>query len=228
MVSLLQMLQPQFKSHNLHEVLSKLFQIVPGEDPYRSRESPSCRRCAVVGNSGNLRGSSYGQDINGHDFVMRWGVKWGRGGAENTGKGLQASNLRKGDICHHFLCTLILNVNLSKNILIQIKQEQNWVLRKFSECFILSRAGWLNVCRLQLDWANSLSRFDFPNRSLCMIAAPVQFWLKAAELWTRLISTICYIHLSNSTCKLQQYATSLIQGCGIHQHAFIHEIQEGN
>lgn len=68
---LLQMLQPQFKSHNLHEVLSKLFQIVPGEDPYRSQESPFCRRCAVVGNSGNLRGSSYGQDINGHDFVMR-------------------------------------------------------------------------------------------------------------------------------------------------------------
>ncbi|XP_070808760.1 CMP-N-acetylneuraminate-beta-galactosamide-alpha-2,3-sialyltransferase 2 [Pituophis catenifer annectens] len=65
------MLQPQFKSHNLHEVLGKLFQIVPGEDPYRCRESPSCRRCAVVGNSGNLRGSGYGQDINGHDFIMR-------------------------------------------------------------------------------------------------------------------------------------------------------------
>ncbi|XP_070616680.1 CMP-N-acetylneuraminate-beta-galactosamide-alpha-2,3-sialyltransferase 2 [Erythrolamprus reginae] len=65
------MLQPQFKSHNLHEVLEKLFQIVPGEDPYRCRASPSCRRCAVVGNSGNLRGSGYGHDINGHDFIMR-------------------------------------------------------------------------------------------------------------------------------------------------------------
>lgn len=66
-----QMLQPQFKSHNTHEVLSKLFQIVPGEDPYRSRDPHRCRRCAVVGNSGNLRGSGYGPEIDGHDFVMR-------------------------------------------------------------------------------------------------------------------------------------------------------------
>uniref|UniRef100_A0A8D2NUX5 CMP-N-acetylneuraminate-beta-galactosamide-alpha-2,3-sialyltransferase 2 n=1 Tax=Zosterops lateralis melanops TaxID=1220523 RepID=A0A8D2NUX5_ZOSLA len=65
------MLQPQFKSHNTHEVLSKLFQIVPGEDPYRSRDPRRCRRCAVVGNSGNLRGSGYGPEIDGHDFVMR-------------------------------------------------------------------------------------------------------------------------------------------------------------
>uniref|UniRef100_H9G6B5 CMP-N-acetylneuraminate-beta-galactosamide-alpha-2,3-sialyltransferase 2 n=1 Tax=Anolis carolinensis TaxID=28377 RepID=H9G6B5_ANOCA len=65
------MLQPQFKSHNLNEVLSKLFLIIPGENPYRSRPSPQCLRCAVVGNSGNLRGSGYGREINGHDFVMR-------------------------------------------------------------------------------------------------------------------------------------------------------------
>ncbi|XP_077166788.1 CMP-N-acetylneuraminate-beta-galactosamide-alpha-2,3-sialyltransferase 2 [Paroedura picta] len=65
------MLQPQFKSHNLNEVLTKLFQIVPGENPYGSRDSQKCRRCAVVGNSGNLRGSGYGREINGHDFIMR-------------------------------------------------------------------------------------------------------------------------------------------------------------
>lgn len=66
-----QMLQPQFKSHNTQEVLSKLFQIVPGENPYRWRDPRHCRRCAVVGNSGNLRGSGYGPEIDGHDFVMR-------------------------------------------------------------------------------------------------------------------------------------------------------------
>ncbi|XP_044290167.1 CMP-N-acetylneuraminate-beta-galactosamide-alpha-2,3-sialyltransferase 2 [Varanus komodoensis] len=65
------MLQPQFQSHNLREVLSKLFQVIPGEDPYRPRPPQPCRRCAVVGNSGNLQGSSYGREINGHDFVMR-------------------------------------------------------------------------------------------------------------------------------------------------------------
>jgi len=67
----LQMLQPQFKSHNTQEVLSKLFQIVPGENPYRWRDPRHCRRCAVVGNSGNLRGSGYGHEIDGHDFIMR-------------------------------------------------------------------------------------------------------------------------------------------------------------
>ncbi|NXK51751.1 SIA4B sialyltransferase, partial [Chauna torquata] len=65
------MLQPQFKSHNTQEVLSKLFQIVPGENPYRWHDPRRCRRCAVVGNSGNLRGSGYGHEIDGHDFVMR-------------------------------------------------------------------------------------------------------------------------------------------------------------
>lgn len=66
-----QMLQPQFKSHNTNEVLEKLFQIVPGENPYRFRDPHQCRRCAVVGNSGNLRGSGYGQDVDGHNFIMR-------------------------------------------------------------------------------------------------------------------------------------------------------------
>ncbi|XP_011817847.1 PREDICTED: CMP-N-acetylneuraminate-beta-galactosamide-alpha-2,3-sialyltransferase 2 [Colobus angolensis palliatus] len=65
------MLQPQFKSHNTNEVLEKLFQIVPGENPYRFRDPHQCRRCAVVGNSGNLRGSGYGRDVDGHNFIMR-------------------------------------------------------------------------------------------------------------------------------------------------------------
>lgn len=65
------MLQPQFKSHNTNEVLEKLFQIVPGENPYRFRDPQQCRRCAVVGNSGNLRGSGYGPDVDGHNFIMR-------------------------------------------------------------------------------------------------------------------------------------------------------------
>lgn len=65
------MLQPQFKSHNTNEVLEKLFQIVPGENPYRFRDPQQCRRCAVVGNSGNLRGSGYGQEVDSHNFIMR-------------------------------------------------------------------------------------------------------------------------------------------------------------
>ncbi|XP_018430734.1 PREDICTED: CMP-N-acetylneuraminate-beta-galactosamide-alpha-2,3-sialyltransferase 2, partial [Nanorana parkeri] len=65
------MLQPQFRFLNTSEVLSQLFQIIPRQNPYKQNNSLVCRRCAVVGNSGNLRGSGYGKDIDGHDFIMR-------------------------------------------------------------------------------------------------------------------------------------------------------------
>ncbi|KAF6101253.1 ST3 beta-galactoside alpha-2,3-sialyltransferase 1 [Phyllostomus discolor] len=49
-----------------------LFRVVPGNvDPLLQKKSQGCRRCAVVGNSGNLRGSEYGSQIDGHDFVLR-------------------------------------------------------------------------------------------------------------------------------------------------------------
>ncbi|NP_001303812.1 CMP-N-acetylneuraminate-beta-galactosamide-alpha-2,3-sialyltransferase 2 isoform X1 [Latimeria chalumnae] len=65
------MLQPQFKPYNLKNVLGKLFEIIPGMNPYNSWDPQSCRRCAVVGNSGNLHGSGYGKAIDMHDFIMR-------------------------------------------------------------------------------------------------------------------------------------------------------------
>ncbi|XP_073420444.1 CMP-N-acetylneuraminate-beta-galactosamide-alpha-2,3-sialyltransferase 2 isoform X2 [Dendrobates tinctorius] len=65
------MLQPQFRSHNTLEILTQLFQIIPGENPYKQQDPLLCRRCAVVGNSGNLRGSGYGRDIDSHNFIMR-------------------------------------------------------------------------------------------------------------------------------------------------------------
>ncbi|XP_060694263.1 CMP-N-acetylneuraminate-beta-galactosamide-alpha-2,3-sialyltransferase 2 [Hemiscyllium ocellatum] len=65
------MLQPQFKPHDLKDVLPKLFLTVPGENPYTTWNRSRCRRCAVVGNSGNLHHSHYGADINSHDFIMR-------------------------------------------------------------------------------------------------------------------------------------------------------------
>uniref|UniRef100_V9L8L8 CMP-N-acetylneuraminate-beta-galactosamide-alpha-2, 3-sialyltransferase 2 n=1 Tax=Callorhinchus milii TaxID=7868 RepID=V9L8L8_CALMI len=65
------MLQPQFKPSDIKEVLSKLFQTVPGDNPYEPWDRSRCRRCAVVGNSGNLHGSQYGNQIDSHDFIMR-------------------------------------------------------------------------------------------------------------------------------------------------------------
>ncbi|XP_066569594.1 CMP-N-acetylneuraminate-beta-galactosamide-alpha-2,3-sialyltransferase 2 [Amia ocellicauda] len=65
------MLQPQFKPHNVQQVLTRLFQVIPGQSPYGSWDPSRCQRCAVVGNSGNLRGASYGPLIDGHNFIMR-------------------------------------------------------------------------------------------------------------------------------------------------------------
>uniref|UniRef100_A0A8C0IHI2 CMP-N-acetylneuraminate-beta-galactosamide-alpha-2,3-sialyltransferase 2 n=1 Tax=Bubo bubo TaxID=30461 RepID=A0A8C0IHI2_BUBBB len=53
------MLQPQFKSHNTHEVLSKLFQIVPGEDPYRWETLPQQRSAAGRGHPCRLQGTGW-------------------------------------------------------------------------------------------------------------------------------------------------------------------------
>uniref|UniRef100_A0A3B5MEJ6 ST3 beta-galactoside alpha-2,3-sialyltransferase 2 n=1 Tax=Xiphophorus couchianus TaxID=32473 RepID=A0A3B5MEJ6_9TELE len=64
------MLQPQFKPHNIQQVLLRLFQVIPGRSPYGSWDPGRCLRCAVVGNSGNLRGTGYGAAIDGHDYIM--------------------------------------------------------------------------------------------------------------------------------------------------------------
>ncbi|NWY97934.1 SIA4A sialyltransferase, partial [Loxia curvirostra] len=65
-------LQGEKAPKSLNATLAELFGVIPGDgDPLQERGSDSCRRCAVVGNSGNLRQSQYGQDIDSHDFVLR-------------------------------------------------------------------------------------------------------------------------------------------------------------
>lgn len=59
-----------------------LFQVVPGRSPYGSWDPGRCLRCAVVGNSGNLRGAGYGATIDGHNYIMRY-----EGGPEPGAKG---------------------------------------------------------------------------------------------------------------------------------------------
>lgn len=51
-----------------------LFQVIPGRSPYGSWDPGRCLRCAVVGNSGNLRGAGYGATIDGHNYIMRYEV----------------------------------------------------------------------------------------------------------------------------------------------------------
>uniref|UniRef100_A0A8C9VQR5 CMP-N-acetylneuraminate-beta-galactosamide-alpha-2,3-sialyltransferase 2 n=3 Tax=Scleropages formosus TaxID=113540 RepID=A0A8C9VQR5_SCLFO len=79
------MLQPQFKPHSIQQVLSQLFQVIPGHSPYGTWDQGRCLRCAVVGNSGNLQGSGYGRAIDGHGFIMRMNLAPTVGYEEDVG-----------------------------------------------------------------------------------------------------------------------------------------------
>ncbi|KAM6927261.1 ST3 beta-galactoside alpha-2,3-sialyltransferase 8 [Xenentodon cancila] len=64
-------LQRSGNDRTLEEVMSQMFQVIPSPT-VDTRPLPSrCRRCAVVGNSGNLRKSGHGKLIDSHTFVIR-------------------------------------------------------------------------------------------------------------------------------------------------------------
>lgn len=65
-------LQGEKQPQDLNNTFKELFRVVPGGvDPLLGKKAVGCRRCAVVGNSGNLRKSWYGPRIDSHDFVLR-------------------------------------------------------------------------------------------------------------------------------------------------------------
>ncbi|NP_001303813.1 CMP-N-acetylneuraminate-beta-galactosamide-alpha-2,3-sialyltransferase 2-like [Latimeria chalumnae] len=64
-------LQKEGNPKNITTVIQDLFETIPGADLYTHEEPDRCRKCAVVGNSGNLKGSGYGNQIDHNDFVMR-------------------------------------------------------------------------------------------------------------------------------------------------------------
>ncbi|XP_034529895.1 CMP-N-acetylneuraminate-beta-galactosamide-alpha-2,3-sialyltransferase 1-like [Notolabrus celidotus] len=51
--------------------VEKTFQMIPPSLEVMKPSPGRCRTCAVVGNSGNLKGSHYGSLIDHHDFVIR-------------------------------------------------------------------------------------------------------------------------------------------------------------
>ncbi|XP_044306339.1 CMP-N-acetylneuraminate-beta-galactosamide-alpha-2,3-sialyltransferase 1 isoform X2 [Varanus komodoensis] len=65
-------LQGERSPKGINETIQELFEVIPGDgDHLLERSSSRCRRCAVVGNSGNLKQSQYGQEIDNHDLVFR-------------------------------------------------------------------------------------------------------------------------------------------------------------
>ncbi|XP_051948785.1 CMP-N-acetylneuraminate-beta-galactosamide-alpha-2,3-sialyltransferase 1 [Xyrauchen texanus] len=64
-------LQKNTNEANYTEVVERMFSLFPDNEHYSDAGPARCRVCAVVGNSGNLKGSQYGRLIDLHDFVIR-------------------------------------------------------------------------------------------------------------------------------------------------------------
>jgi len=64
-------LQKYKNQSNYTAVVEKMFSLFPDKTQYLDASPKCCRTCAVVGNSGNLKGSHYGHLIDLHDFVIR-------------------------------------------------------------------------------------------------------------------------------------------------------------
>lgn len=86
-------LQRSGNDQTLEEVMSAMFHVIsPPTVDFRPLPS-RCRKCAVVGNSGNLRQSGNGNLINSHDFVIRMNKAVTRGFEKDVGN----------RTTHHFL-----------------------------------------------------------------------------------------------------------------------------
>ncbi|XP_070996270.1 CMP-N-acetylneuraminate-beta-galactosamide-alpha-2,3-sialyltransferase 1-like isoform X2 [Oncorhynchus clarkii lewisi] len=81
-----QRLQDHKDPANFSEVVEKLFQVIPDNDKlYKDAGPERCRTCAVVGNSGNLKGSRYGPLIDSSDVIIRMNMAPTSGFEEDVG-----------------------------------------------------------------------------------------------------------------------------------------------
>ncbi|XP_064836234.1 CMP-N-acetylneuraminate-beta-galactosamide-alpha-2,3-sialyltransferase 1-like [Oncorhynchus masou masou] len=81
-----QHLQDHKDPADFSEVVEKLFQVIPDNDNlYKDAGPERCRTCAVVGNSGNLKGSRYGPLIDSSDVIIRMNMAPTSGFEEDVG-----------------------------------------------------------------------------------------------------------------------------------------------
>ncbi|KAL4629916.1 CMP-N-acetylneuraminate-beta-galactosamide-alpha-2,3-sialyltransferase 1-like [Arapaima gigas] len=64
-------LQSEQNPANFSTVVETLFKLIPNMEWFMDSGPLRCRTCAVVGNSGNLKGSNYGTRIDSNDFIIR-------------------------------------------------------------------------------------------------------------------------------------------------------------
>lgn len=77
-------LQGSQSSAQLQGIIQQMFDILPS--PTLDARAPSrCRTCAVVGNSGRLRGSHHGREIDSHHWVLRMNRAQTAGFEEDVG-----------------------------------------------------------------------------------------------------------------------------------------------
>lgn len=68
------------------EAMDRFFKLFPSKPDVTEPSLDRCRTCAVVGNSGNLKGSKYGSQIDAHDIVIRMNGGITRGYEEDVGR----------------------------------------------------------------------------------------------------------------------------------------------
>ncbi|XP_070574636.1 CMP-N-acetylneuraminate-beta-galactosamide-alpha-2,3-sialyltransferase 2-like [Ptychodera flava] len=73
------------KSTDMSSISDQIFKLIPDVNPYKVGDPDRCLRCAVVGNSGNLRDSGYGEFIDQHDYILRLNVAMTKGFEKDVG-----------------------------------------------------------------------------------------------------------------------------------------------